>query len=89
MALGANRRDVFGLIMRQGALQTLVATIIGLALALLVGQALAGILYRVSPTDPLALLAATALLALSAMFACWIPARRATRVNPNTALRAE
>jgi predicted permease len=89
MALGARRGDVFSLIMRQGALQILVSTVVGLVLALLVGQVLASMLYRVSPTDPLALLAATALLTLAALFACWIPARRATRVDPNSALRAE
>jgi len=89
MALGANRGDVFSLIMRQGALQIAVSTAIGLGLALLVGQVLSSMLYRVSPTDPLALVASTGLLALAALFACWLPARRATRVDPNSALRAE
>lgn len=89
MALGARRGDVFRLIMRQGALQIAVSTIAGLALALLAGQALATMLYRVSPVDPLALAAATLLLTGAAFTACWIPARRATRVDPNTALRAE
>ncbi|MBE2213184.1 MAG: ABC transporter permease [Opitutaceae bacterium] len=89
MALGARRGDVFRLIMRQGALQILVSTVVGLVLALLVGQVLASMLYRVSPTDPLALLVATVLLGAAALFACWIPARRATRVDPNSALRSE
>lgn len=89
MALGAQYRDVFNLIMKQGALQTLVAVVAGVALALLAGRALSSLLYKVSPTDPLVLVIASAVLAAAALLACYVPARRATRVNPNQALRTE
>jgi predicted permease len=89
MALGAHRRDVFGLIMRQAALQTALAIVIGLVLSLAAGRVLAQILYQVSPTDPLALVSASVMLASAALVACFLPARRATRVNPMTALRSE
>ena len=89
MALGAHRRNVFALIMRQGALQTALAVAVGLLLSLGAGRILAGILYQVSPTDPLALVSATFMLAAAALLACFFPASRATRVNPMTALRTE
>jgi putative ABC transport system permease protein len=89
MALGAHRRDVFALIMRQGVLQTALAVAAGLLLSLAAGQVLAKILYDVSPSDPLALVTATLLLASAALLACFFPANRATRVNPITALRTE
>ena len=89
MALGAHRRNVFALIMRQGALQTALAVAVGLLLSLGAGRVLAGILYQVSPTDPLALVSATFMLAAAALLACFFPASRATRVNPMTALRTE
>jgi putative ABC transport system permease protein len=89
MALGAHRRDVFALIMRQGAMQTALAVGVGLLLSLAVGPVLARILYEVSPTDPLALVSASLMLATAALLACFLPASRATRVNPMTALRTE
>jgi ABC-type antimicrobial peptide transport system permease subunit len=75
--------------MRQGALQTALAVTIGLVLSLLVGRVLSAILYQVSPADPFALALSTTLLAAAALLACFVPARRATRVNPLTALRTE
>src|SRR5216117_2918404 len=89
MALGAHRRDVFALIMRQGALQTLLAVAVGLLLSLAAGRVLAQILYEVSPSDPFALLVASVMLAAAALLACFLPARRATHVNPIQALRTE
>ena len=89
MALGAHRRDVFALIMRQGAMQTALALGVGLLLSLAAGRVLAKILYDVSPTDPLALVSASLMLATAALLACFFPASRATRVNPMTALRTE
>src|SRR4029077_19985414 len=89
MALGAHRKDVFALIMRQGAMQTALAVGAGLLLSLAAGRVLAKILYDVSPSDPLALVTATLLLASAALLACFFPANRATRVNPMTALRTE
>jgi len=89
MALGANRGDVFALIMRQGALQTALAVSVGLLLALAAGRVLSQILYQVSPADPFALLFSGIILAAAALLACFLPARRATRVNPMVALRTE
>ncbi|MGI9115948.1 MAG: hypothetical protein DLM52_08015 [Chthoniobacterales bacterium] len=89
MALGARRSDVFGLIMRQGVLQTALALAVGLLISLGAGRVLSQILYEVSPTDPFALITASVLLAAAALLACFLPAQRATRVNPITALRTE
>ena len=89
MALGAHRKDVFALIMRQGALQTALAVSVGLLLSLAAGRVLAQILYGVSPSDPFALITSSVMLAAAALLACFLPARRATHVNPITALRTE
>jgi putative ABC transport system permease protein len=89
MALGADRGDVFALIMKQGALQTAFALGIGLLLALGLGRVLAQMLYQVSPSDPVALLASSVMLGSAALLACFLPARRAMRVTPMTALRTE
>ncbi|CAN5523223.1 ABC transporter permease [soil metagenome] len=89
MALGANPRDVFALVMKQGVLQTAVALAVGILLALGVGRVLAQMLYHVSPADPIALCVASVLLGAAALLACFVPARRATRVSPMTALRTE
>ena len=89
MALGAHRREVFALIMRQGAMQTALAVAVGLLLSLAAGGVLAKILYEVSPSDPFSLLVSSVILAAAALLACFFPARRATRVNPIDALRAE
>jgi putative ABC transport system permease protein len=89
MALGAHRKDVFALIMRQGAMQTALAVSVGLLLSLAAGRVLSQILYGVSPTDPFALITSSLMLAAAALLACFLPARRATYVNPITALRTE
>ncbi|MEY2572967.1 MAG: putative transport system permease protein [Verrucomicrobiota bacterium] len=89
MALGAHRSDVFGLIMRQGAMQTGLAIVLGLLLALAVGRVLSQILYDVSPNDPFALIASSLMLAAASLLACFFPAHRATKVTPMTALRTE
>jgi predicted permease len=89
MALGAHPRDVFSLIMKQGALQTGFALGVGLLLALAAGRLLTQILYQVSPADPVALVISSVLLSAAALLACYLPARRATKVSPMTALRTE
>ncbi len=89
MALGAHRKDVFALIMRQGAMQTALAVAVGLLLSLAAGRVLSQILYGVSPSDPFALITSSLMLAAAALLACFLPARRATYVNPITALRTE
>lgn len=89
LALGADHRDVFNLIMKQGALQTALAVTLGLVLSLLTGQALASVLFQVSPFDPVVLGLSVALLAGATLLACYLPARRATKVSPLTALRSD
>src|SRR5262249_7278071 len=89
MALGAHRREVFAFIMRQGAMQTALAVVIGVLLSLAAGRVLAKILYEVSPSDPFALLVSSVILAVAALLACFFPARRATHVDPIQALRTE
>ncbi len=89
MSLGARPADVFQLIMSQGAKQTAVALGIGIVFALGAGQLIASILFRVSPYDPLALGGAILVLGAAALLACFFPARRATRLNPMSALRME
>jgi predicted permease len=89
MALGAQRRDVFALIMKQGALQTGFAVVVGLLLALAVGRLLARMLFQVSAADPVALIVSATLLTAAALLACFLPARRATVISPITALRTE
>jgi putative ABC transport system permease protein len=89
MALGANRRDVFRLVLGQGTRLTGLGIGFGIVAALLVTRLLATLLYGISATDPLTFTAVSLLLALVALAACYIPARRATRVDPIVALRYE
>jgi predicted permease len=89
LALGANPRDVFSLIAMQGVLQTAVSVALGLALSLGAGRVLSTMLFSVSPADPVSLVVAAVLLSTAALLACYLPARRATRVSPLTALRTE
>jgi putative ABC transport system permease protein len=89
LALGAQTSDIVALFVRQGAAQIAVAVAAGVVLAFLAGQALSKMLYRVDGFDPFLLVAATLLVAVVALLASWLPARRATRVDPLTALRAE
>ncbi len=89
IAIGARPVDVLALILKQGALQTVLGVAFGLGLALLAGLFLSKLLYRVSPADPIALLVAGVVLALVSLLACLVPALRATRINPSEALRIE
>ena len=89
MALGATPRDVLAQVIRQGIALAAAGVVAGLALALGVTRLLAGFLYGVSPFDPLTFAGVPVVLALIAVLACYIPARRATRVDPIEALRAE
>ena len=88
-ALGAQTNDVLGLVIRQGMALVVVGLVVGLALALALTRLLAGQLYGVSATDPATFAAIALLLATVALVACWIPARRATKVDPMVALRCE
>ena len=89
MALGAARADVFRLVLGQGAVLVSIGLAAGLIGALAAGRALASLLYDVGAVDPTALVVAISSLAVVAMLACFVPARRATRVDPMIALREE
>ncbi len=89
MALGAKPGDVLRMIISQGMTLAALGLAIGIAGALAATRLLASQLYGVSASDPVILLVVAALLALVALFACWIPARRAARVDPLIALRYE
>jgi hypothetical protein len=87
MALGARPQDVLGMIMREGAALSAVGVGLGLPLAAVLGVALSSVLYDVTPLDPIVFTTAPSALALAALLATWLPARRATHVTPLTALR--
>jgi predicted permease len=89
MALGAPRSAVTRLVMRQGLGTVLVGLTLGLAGAIAASQLLTGLLFGVKPLDPLTFGAVPAVLLAVAIAACWIPARRATRVDPLAALRTD
>jgi putative ABC transport system permease protein len=89
MALGAQRRDVFRLIVGQGMTPVAIGIAVGLVGCLALGSVVQRQLYGISAFDPLLLAAIGTGLAVVAGFACWLPARRATRVDPLVALRYE
>jgi putative ABC transport system permease protein len=89
MALGAGHRDVLKLVLRNGIGLAVIGIGIGLAVALAVTRLMSTLLFQVSPTDPLTFVIDALLLGAVAVFACYIPARRATRVDPLEALRYE
>ena len=89
MALGADRADILRLIVRNGAVLVGIGVALGLAGALGAVRFLSSLLYQVAPKDPLAFAAATALLVLAALAACYIPARRAASVDVVETLRQE
>lgn len=89
MALGADRRNVLGMVMRQGLKLALLGVGIGIIGALALTRFLSSLLYDVKATDPVTFIAVAAILTGVAMVACYIPARRAMNVDPMTALRRE
>jgi predicted permease len=89
MALGAQRADILKLVLRDGLALTLIGCAVGLAAAVGVTRFLTFLLYGISPLDPVTFVAIPVLLAGVALLACWIPARRASRVDPMVALRYE
>jgi len=89
MALGAQSRDVLRLVLRQGLALTLAGAGCGLLGSLALTRFMRKLLFGVSPTDPLTFIVISLLLIAVALAACWIPARRATKVDPMVALRVE
>jgi putative ABC transport system permease protein len=89
LAVGASPADVIRLIVREGAALTAIGLGFGLAGALAAAQALTSLLFGIAPTDPLTFVAVAIGLAAVALAASYVPARRASRVDPMTALRAE
>ncbi|HSQ51753.1 MAG TPA: FtsX-like permease family protein [Nitrospiraceae bacterium] len=89
MAVGAQSGEIFRMILGEGMKLTLTGLILGLLGALWLGQAGSGLLFGVTPTDPLTFIAVSLLLVAVAVAACCFPARRAMKIEPVVALRQE
>jgi predicted permease len=87
MAVGASPADVLRLVVREATATTIAGLVIGLGLGMALGRALSFLIYGVSPFDPVSLAGAAAVLASASLMAAFVPARRAARVSPMTALR--
>jgi ABC-type antimicrobial peptide transport system permease subunit len=89
IALGATPETILGLVLGEGARLAAIGLGLGIGLALLSGRALQGVLFGVTARDPLMLGAVSLVVAIATLLACYIPGRRAVRVDPMVALRAE
>jgi predicted permease len=89
VALGATRADVLRLVLMQGVRLTIAGLVLGLALAFGLTRFIAGLLYGISATDPMTVIAVVVLLGTMAVMACYLPAHRAMRVNPVSAIREQ
>ncbi len=89
MALGARTGNVIGLVLGQGLRLTFLGLVLGIAMALVLTRFVRSLLYEVVPNDPLTFMAVSAVMAIVALLACWLPARRATRIHLTEALRHE
>jgi putative ABC transport system permease protein len=89
MALGAQRSDVLGIVLGRGMLLTLIGIVVGLSGAFLLTRFLSTLLFGIAPTDLATFAGVSLLLSVVALLACYIPARRATKVDPMVALRYE
>jgi ABC-type antimicrobial peptide transport system permease subunit len=89
MALGAGRRDVLSLVLRMGLRLVVLGIVIGLATSLALARVISSQLWGVSAHDPLTLASVAAVLLVTGVVAAWVPALRATRVDPLVALRYE
>jgi putative ABC transport system permease protein len=89
VAIGAQRRDVLGLVVTEGTKLALLGIVVGVAFALVLTRFMTSLLFEVAPTDPTTFFGVAILLALTGLLACYIPARRAMRVDPMVALRYE
>ncbi|HET9837412.1 MAG TPA: ABC transporter permease [Candidatus Angelobacter sp.] len=89
LALGAQTHDVVWMVLKKGLVLAIIGVAIGLGAALWLTRLLASLLFGVRPTDPLTFIAVAGLMVVVALLACYLPARRATQVDPLAALRAE
>jgi putative ABC transport system permease protein len=89
MALGAAQSSVLTQVMKQGLVLTLVGMAIGLAGAFGLNRLIASLLFGVQPTDPITIAGVVATITLVAIIACWVPAWRASRLDPNIVLRQD
>jgi putative ABC transport system permease protein len=89
MALGASRSSVIQLVMKQGVQATAVGVMAGLAGAFAVNRLIASLLFGVGPSDTTTMVAVVATVSTVAALACWLPAWRASRLDPNVVLRAD
>jgi putative ABC transport system permease protein len=89
MALGAQARQVLGMVLGQGARLVAVGLVLGVVGALALRRILAGMLFGVAPTDPTIFASVVVVLSAVSLAACYLPARRATRISPMVALREE
>jgi len=89
MTLGARTRDVMGLVMRESMVLVAAGVVIGLGAAVAASRLVASLLFGLTPTDPLAMAGAIAVMILVSALAGYLPARRASKVDPMVALRCE
>jgi ABC-type antimicrobial peptide transport system permease subunit len=89
IALGADRSSVLALVVKQGLQLTIIGVVVGLTGALGLNRLIASVLFGVQPTDPATWAAVSMTITLVAAAACWLPAWRASRLDPNVVLRAD
>jgi putative ABC transport system permease protein len=89
MALGAARLSVIGLLMKQGLQATVIGAVVGVAGAVGLNRLIASLLFGVPPTDRTTFAAVIVTITIVAAMACWLPAWRASRLDPNVVLRAD
>jgi ABC-type antimicrobial peptide transport system permease subunit len=89
MALGAGRSTVLAQVIQQGLVRTAVGLVVGVAGSLFANRLIASLLFGVAPTDPATLAGVSVTIAVVAMAACWMPAWRASRTDPNVVLRSD
>ncbi len=89
LALGASRQDVLRMIVGQGLVLAVVGAVVGVAAGYAITDLMRGLLFSVTPTDPTTFIAVPVLLIVVALAACYVPARRAMKVDPLVALRTE